>query len=106
MKRILTLLFILPLLCFFAVAQTISTGNNPHIDYARLMKIDSLVSQYIRKGWVKDVVTIVVKDNQLVQYKGYGYFDPSGKKPMPKDALFRLASQTKAVVSVAARTLD
>ncbi|MFI5123706.1 MAG: serine hydrolase domain-containing protein [Chitinophagales bacterium] len=105
MKRILTLLFILPFLCFFVAGQAITNGTNSHIDYSRLLRIDTLVNQYIQKGWIKDAVTIVVKDNQLIQYKGYGYFDPSGKKPMPKDALFRLASQTKAVVSVAAMTL-
>jgi CubicO group peptidase (beta-lactamase class C family) len=103
MKRIVTLL-LLPL-CFFSTAQTITAGHNQHFEYARLARIDTLVREYIGKGWVKDVVTIVVKDNQLVQYKGYGYFDPSGKIPMPKDALFRLASQTKAIVSVAAMTL-
>jgi CubicO group peptidase (beta-lactamase class C family) len=105
MKRILTLLFVLPLFFFFAEGQAITAGNNPHVDYTRLRRIDTLVNQYIQNNWVKDVVTIIVKDNQLVQYRGYGYFDPSGKKPMPKDALFRLASQTKAIVSVAAMTL-
>jgi CubicO group peptidase (beta-lactamase class C family) len=105
MKRILTLLLILPFSCYFVSGQTITTGTNSHVDYARLLRIDTLVNQYIQKNWVRDVVTIVVKDNQLVQYKGYGYFGPSGKKPMPNDALFRLASQTKAIVSVAAMTL-
>jgi hypothetical protein len=69
MKRILTLLFILPLFCLFVAGQVITTGTNSHIDYSRLLRIDTLVNQYIQKGWVKDVVTIVVKDNQLVQYK-------------------------------------
>lgn len=107
MKKILSLLFLLPLLCFSAAAQNIRTDKKERqdIDYARLRRIDTLVNEYIQKGWVKDVVTLIVKDNQLIQYKGYGYADASGKKPMPSDALFRLASQTKAVVSVAAMTL-
>lgn len=105
MKNILAILFILPLFCFFVGAQTITTGTDQHVDYSRLLRIDTLVNQYIQKGWVKDVVTLIIKDNRIIQYKGYGYSDPSGKKPMPKDALFRLASQTKAIVSVAAMTL-
>ena len=76
MKRILALLFILPLFCFFVAAQTITTGADQHVDYSRLLRIDTLVNQYIQKGWVKDVVTLIVKDNRIIQYKGYGYSDP------------------------------
>lgn len=99
MKKFLLLLFILPALCFSVAGQKILTDQHisQDIDYARLRRIDTLVNHYIQKGWVKNVVTLVVKDNRLVQYKGYGYADASGKKPMPNDALFRLASQTKAV---------
>jgi CubicO group peptidase (beta-lactamase class C family) len=46
------------------------------------------------------VVTLIVKDNQLVQYKGYGYADAEIKKPMTSDAMFRIMSQTKAITSV------
>ncbi|MFI5124350.1 MAG: serine hydrolase domain-containing protein [Chitinophagales bacterium] len=106
MKKFLMLL-LFPALCFSVAGQNILTDQHisQDIDYARLRRIDTLVNQYIQKGWVKNVVTLIVKDNRLVQYKGYGYSDASGKKPMPQDALFRLASQTKAVVSVAAMTL-
>lgn len=83
-------------------AQVINKNNkaNPSIDYQRLTRIDSLVNAYVKNDWVKGVVTIIVKDNQLVQYKGYGYADAQAKKPMTADALFRIMSQTKAITSV------
>jgi len=59
-----------------------------------------MIQSYIDKGWVKGVATIIVKDNRLVQYKGYGYADAEAKKPMEKDAIFRIMSQTKAITSV------
>jgi len=83
-------------------AQTIVTNGKPSasVSAERLKRIDTLVQSYIDKGWLKGVVTIVVKDNQVVQYKGYGYADAETKRPMAKDAIFRIASQTKAITSV------
>jgi len=70
------------------------------VDYARLARIDTLINNYVKNDWVKGVVTLVIKDNQLVQYKGYGFADAVSKKPMPTDALFRIMSQTKALTSI------
>ena len=48
----------------------------------RLARIDTIVNEYISKGWVNGVVTIVVKDNRIIQYRGYGFGDLENKKPM------------------------
>ncbi len=85
-----------------AFAQTIRPAISPDksIDYPRLAHIDTLVDDYLHKGWVNGVVTLVIHDGHVVQYKGYGYANIAEKKPMRRDDLFRIASQTKAVVSV------
>ena len=85
----------------FSVAQVIqlNTKNNS-VDYRRLARIDSVVNEYIDKKWLTGAVSIVIKDNQVVQYKGYGYADVDTKKPMQKDQIFRIMSQTKAITSV------
>ena len=87
---------------FILSAQVIDRSNkpNPSVDYTRLAYIDTLINNYIKNDWVKGVVTLVIKDNQLVQYKGYGYLDATTKKPMSADAMFRIMSQTKAITSV------
>lgn len=87
---------------FSLSAQVIDRSNrpNPSVDYKRLSYMDTLINSYVNKDWVKGVVTLIVKDNQLVQYKGYGYLDDATKKPMPADAMFRIMSQTKAITSV------
>lgn len=92
-----TLLFLFPLLLNGQVIQT--SGKNNSVNYDRLARVDGLINDYIKHDWVKGVVTIVVKDNQLVQYKGYGFEDAETKKPMEKDELFRIASQTKAITA-------
>jgi CubicO group peptidase (beta-lactamase class C family) len=69
------------------------------VDPARLARIDTLINGYIGKGWVNGVVTLVIHDGHVVQYKGYGYADKEAGKWMRPDELFRIASQTKAVVT-------
>lgn len=77
-----------------------SNTKNNSVDYKQLARIDEVVNEYIKNGWLRGAVAIIVKDNQLVQYKGYGYADYDSKKPMQKDQIFRIMSQTKAITSV------
>lgn len=102
--RLLAVLFLFPL---FVAAQSIQVkgARNPSVNYDRLARIDQLMNEYVQKGWVHGVVTIIIKDNQLVQYKGYGYADIGTKKRMDSNAIFRIMSQTKAIVSVGALML-
>jgi len=86
---------------FLGQSQVVQTGaKNNTVDYERLAKIDGLVNEYISKNWLTGAVSIVIKDNEVVQYKGYGYADVATKKPMKNDAIFRIMSQTKAITSV------
>ncbi len=78
--------------------KTVSTPN-PAVDYKKLANIDTLINGYVNRNWVKGVVTIVVKDGQVIQNKGYGYSDAASKKAMQKNDIFRIASQTKAITS-------
>lgn len=102
--RISFLSCIAALLCISITlnAQVITTAakSNPDVDYTRLARIDSIINSHINKNEVNGVVTLIIKDNQLVQWKGYGYADRESKKPMAKDAIFRIMSQTKAVTAV------
>lgn len=87
---------------FFLFAQTIQTnGKNASVNEERMAKIDGLVQQYIEQHWLNGAVTLVVKDNQVVQYKAYGYANEATKQLMQRTDLFRIASQTKAVTAVA-----
>ena len=99
--RLTQVFFVTLLTPIFSVAQVIqlNTKNNS-VDYRRLSRIDSVVNEYIDKKWLTGAVSIVIKDNQVVQYKGYGYADVDTKKPMQKDQIFRIMSQTKAITSV------
>lgn len=99
LKTVLIILIALlqPLLAQEQVIR-VNTKNNT-VDYERLEQIDGLVNDYISKHWLTGAVSIIIKDGQLIQYKGYGYSDVASKKPMKNDAIFRIMSQTKAITS-------
>ncbi|HXD78201.1 MAG TPA: serine hydrolase domain-containing protein [Puia sp.] len=92
--------------CLFLFSITAPAQNiqrnvpDASVDRARLDRMDTLIQDYIAKGWVNGVVTLVVHNGVVVQYKGYGYADKEAGIRMKPDDLFRIASQTKAVVSV------
>ena len=92
---------------FYIYAQPVqsNTKPDPHINYERLARIDDVINSYIKNDWEKGVVTLIIKDNQLIQYKGYGYADAESKKPMSNNTIFRIMSQTKAIVSAGAMML-
>ena len=72
---------------------------------ARLGRIDGLVKEYVDKKWIAGAAVLVARDGKIVYYKGLGYDDVDKKAPMKKDAICRIASQTKAITSVAVMIL-
>lgn len=98
MKKLL-FLFFLPL---SLAAQVLSPVVQPTADFdlKKVEAVDALLKSYVEKNHLAGAVTLVVKNNQLVHYKGHGYADLATKKPMPADAIFRIMSQTKAITSL------
>lgn len=71
----------------------------------RLAKIDNLVKEYVDKKWIAGAAVLVARNGKIVYYKGLGYDDVDKKTSMKKDAICRIASQTKAITSVAVMML-
>jgi len=67
----------------------------------RLSRIDKLIQEYVDKKWIAGGVALVAKDGKIVYYKAIGYDDINTKEQLKRDAIFRIASQTKAITSVA-----
>jgi CubicO group peptidase (beta-lactamase class C family) len=67
----------------------------------RLERLDRTVQQYVDQGKVAGVVTLIARKGQIVQYGAYGKRDVESGAPMAKDSIFRIASMSKAITSVA-----
>lgn len=71
----------------------------------RLMRIDKMLQQSIDSGWTAGAVGFIARDGKIIYDKAFGISDLETKTPMQTDNIFRIASQTKAIVSIAAMTL-
>ncbi len=78
-----------------------SSGFDP----VRLRRIDSVMQAFVREGRMVGAVTLVARHGRTVQLGAYGQADREAGRPMRPDALFRIASQTKAITSVAVMML-
>jgi CubicO group peptidase (beta-lactamase class C family) len=71
----------------------------------RLRRIDDMIRGYIDNGKLNGATALIARNGKIVYYRGFGYDDKENKKPMKRDAIFRIASQSKAITSVAAMIL-
>ncbi len=71
----------------------------------RLNRIDGLIQSYIDKKAFPGVAAIVVRNGKIVYYKAFGSADLETNRPLAKDAIFRIASMTKAITSLAVMML-
>lgn len=105
MKHILTLLLCTSAL--IAAAQSLPPGKPAENGFStdRLNRIDQLVTEHVDKRWVNGAVVMVVRNGKVVYHKAFGYSDVEKQTAMKKDDIFRIASQTKAITSLAAMML-
>src|SRR5256884_5518298 len=71
----------------------------------RLARIDRVMQQYVDSGQVGGAVGLVLQDGRVVYQHAVGWLDKESGRRMTPDALFRIASQTKALTTVAILSL-
>lgn len=67
----------------------------------RLERIRPAMQKYIDDELVPGVITMVARKGKIVHFETQGYMDVDSGKPMQPDAIFRIASMTKPITSVA-----
>lgn len=72
----------------------------------RLALIEQVLKDYVTEGELPGAVVAVLRNGAVVYEKAVGYGDIETGAPLTPDAVFRIASQTKAVVSVAVMMLQ
>lgn len=71
----------------------------------RLQRIDRWLQSYVDSNRIAGAVLLVMRDGSVVYERAVGWSDREAGRRMTTDALFRIASQSKAVTSVAAMML-
>ncbi|MBL7112049.1 MAG: beta-lactamase family protein [Bacteroidales bacterium] len=85
----------------FVVAEPESVGYSSE----RLDRIDQLVESYIEENKIPGAVGFIARKGKVVYHKSFGMRDPEQGDPMEKDDIFRIASMSKAITSVAVMML-
>lgn len=67
----------------------------------RLARIDRFLQQNVDSNRVGGAVALVLRDGQIAYQKSVGWIDRESRRPMTPDAMFRIASQSKAITSTA-----
>jgi len=73
---------------------------------ARLERLSDALQAYVDNGEVAGSATIVVRRGKVVYLEAFGRRDLEARAPMGTDAIFRIASQTKAPISVGVMMLQ
>jgi CubicO group peptidase (beta-lactamase class C family) len=71
----------------------------------RLARIDSLCIKAVAKGDIPGAVAMVIRNGKIVYYKSFGKADNPTNRPLKRDDIFRIASQTKAITATAVMML-
>lgn len=78
-----------------------SVGISPD----RLKKLDAMLEMNVNSGAIPGLVAMIVRNGKIIYLSAKGKADIESGKNMTTDAIFRIASQTKAITSTAVMML-
>ncbi|CAN5771993.1 serine hydrolase domain-containing protein [soil metagenome] len=71
------------------------------IDAERLARVDRLLQEHVDGNRIPGAVALVLRDGRPIYDRAFGWADKEAGRRMSSDTIFRIASQTKALTSVA-----
>jgi CubicO group peptidase (beta-lactamase class C family) len=89
-----------------AQVLTRATPEDVGMSSGRLGRLSEALQTYIDDGRLPGAVVLVARRGHVVYHEAYGERDRETGEPQRTDDIFRIASQTKALVSVAALILQ
>jgi len=90
---------LLLLLCTCVRAQKVVSPASQGFDAARLARVDTFLRELVDDGVIPNAQTLIMRRGQLVHRSSYGFADLEQKIPARPDDIYRIASQTKALVT-------
>jgi CubicO group peptidase (beta-lactamase class C family) len=81
------------------------TPESAGLSAAKLAVAEQGVQDLIEKQTYAGAITLVLRNEKIVEWRTYGMADLAKGKPMRKDTIFRIHSMTKPIVTVAAMVL-
>ncbi len=91
-----------------ARAQELPRANPEAVGLSseRLRRLTDALNGYVKDGKLSGGVALIARRGKVAYVEAFGQRDREARAPMREDAIFRIASQTKALVSVAVMILQ
>ena len=85
----------------------LSSGQPEAVGIApdRLGRITQMLEQAVSDGEIPGGVALIARNGKVVYHHAFGMSDVQDNQPFSEDAIFRIASQTKAITSTAVMML-
>ncbi len=104
---VLTALWLVATLGLAQPTQTFTTAKNPAeagFSADRLQRLDALLQGFVDTGIAPNAVTFVARNGKILHHKAFGFSNLEKKTALKTDDMFRIASQSKAITTVALMT--
>jgi len=85
--------------------QQASSPESVGFSSERLKQISATFQAAVDKKEIPGAVVVLARGGKIAYFETFGYQDREAAIPMPRDAIFRIASMTKPVISVAVMML-
>jgi CubicO group peptidase (beta-lactamase class C family) len=86
-------------------APTASPDTRQGMSNERLERINAAMKREIEKGVFPGAVTLIARRGEIVHFEAHGWQTEAKQQPTTKETIFRLASMTKPITTVAAMML-
>ena len=102
-RRLLVIVALCSGMATAAMAQSLApaTPESVGLSSERVQRLKAVMQDYVDKGRIAGTVTLVARGGKLAHFESLGWMDVEGKVPMRTDTIFRIASMSKAVTSIA-----
>lgn len=99
--NLLAVVLVLAVVSVSARQRAASSGSDAGVASDRLARIDKLLQQYVDDNRIPGAVGLVLRDGRPIYDRAVGWSDKESSRKMTTDTIFRIASQSKALTSVA-----
>jgi len=89
----------------FAQGLPVASPETVGLSGERLMRLESVLNLYVEKKQIAGAVALVARKGKVAYLKSAGLQDVEKKTPVQNNTIFRIASMTKPVTSVAVMIL-
>ncbi len=109
--RILFLILLISCMLFssvctaFADQSSNETGDSNFISDERIKEVESFINSKMKKSDAPGLSLIIVNNDKVAYYKGFGYADREKKLPVTDETLFEVASCSKSYTALGILTL-